>query len=91
MADVIGWMARISRERGSKIYNNTFRGRRLPINIRGVPEEGAEIYSNWFYRRPTEPDVLTSGNTLVYDNAYGLSDPVVCDTMPAAKTVDTGQ
>ncbi len=65
-----------------KIHNNTFRGRTLPVNIRGVPQETAEIHNNWFYRQPTETVVKTGGNTLVYNNAYDLKTPVIFDAIP---------
>ena len=66
-----------------KIHHNTFRARIRAIWIRGVPQEGAEIYQNWFlYCRPPltpreeimslDPTlaVRTQGNTRIYDNAY---------------------
>lgn len=65
-----------------KIHHNTFRSLSKPISIRGVPEQEAAIYQNWFLlcRPPLTPRdemsyhgaiaVRTMGNTRIYDNAY---------------------
>ena len=66
-----------------EIYSNTFRAPARAIAIRGVPEERADIYDNWFYQAeagaeairpwpPTEANRLQMGA-----NAYGLSEPAV--------------
>ncbi len=69
-----------------KIHHNTFRGRRVAaIVIRGVPSEGAEIYSNWFYHTKPGRQVIgpwpTGGDTQVdsYNNAYGQESPAIWD------------
>ncbi|MDP6777211.1 MAG: hypothetical protein QGI83_10645 [Candidatus Latescibacteria bacterium] len=55
-----------------KIYNNTFRAPKRPVVIRGVPEDGCEVYHNWFpkHRSPRRA-VRSFGNTKVYSNVYG--------------------
>ena len=55
-----------------EIHNNTFRGRRTPVKIRGVPQESCDVHHNWFLRH-AEPAqaVLASERTNVFDNAYG--------------------
>lgn len=59
-----------------EIYNNTFRAKRLPIKIRGVPEEKCEITRNWFvHHADASAAVVAEANTTVADNAYG-AEPV---------------
>lgn len=58
-----------------KIHHNTFRSPSRAIVIRGVPQEGAEIYNNWFYQEPEAMSVRSAGKTQITNNAYGLTDP----------------
>ncbi|MFQ6043091.1 MAG: hypothetical protein ACE5PV_19730 [Candidatus Poribacteria bacterium] len=58
-----------------RIHHNTFRSIRTAIVIRGVPEKGADIYNNWFYHKPEDSPVRTSGNTKLKNNVYGLWEP----------------
>lgn len=54
------------------IHHNTFLSDYVAVNIRGVPEESAEIHHNWFMN-PTagEATVVSDGRTMVRDNLYG--------------------
>lgn len=58
-----------------RIHHNTFRSIKTAIVIRGVPEEEADIYNNWFYHQPDDVPVRSSGKTQLQNNAYGLSKP----------------
>jgi len=60
-----------------KIHHNTFRCPKTAIVIRGVPEEGADIYNNWFYHKPEDAPVRSSGETQLQNNAYGLTEPAL--------------
>jgi hypothetical protein len=56
------------------IHHNTFRTHKLPIHIRGVPEEVCRVYSNWFPRHVNpEKAVRAHEKTVVENNAYGTS------------------
>ncbi|MFC1719128.1 hypothetical protein ACFL6S_36080 [Candidatus Poribacteria bacterium] len=57
-----------------KIHHNTSRSSSRAIVIRGIPEEGAEIYNNWFYQKPEATSIRSVGKTLITNNAYGLTD-----------------
>ena len=57
-----------------KIHHNTFRSPSRAIVIRGVPQEKAEIYNNWFYQKPEAISVRSAGKTQITNNAYGLTD-----------------
>ncbi len=58
-----------------KIHHNTFRSVKTAIVIRGVPEEGADIYNNWFYHNSEDTPVRSVGETQLQNNAYGLAEP----------------
>ena len=62
-----------------KVHHNTFRSSRQAIVIRGVPEQDAEIYNNWFYQKPGDTSVRSAGNTRITNNAYGLTDTEFLD------------
>jgi hypothetical protein len=56
------------------IHHNTFRAPKLPIHIRGVPEEVCRVYNNWFPRHANpQKAVRAKENTIVENNAYGTS------------------
>lgn len=68
-----------------KIHHNTFvRQEQVAANIRGVPQELADLHHNWFAQTilgsPLRPWPC-EGNTHVtcHDNAYGREQPVVLD------------
>jgi hypothetical protein len=55
-----------------KVHHNTFLPRYVPVVIRGVPQDAAEIHHNWFYRQaPDAKAVISDGQTRVFDNAFG--------------------
>lgn len=57
------------------IHHNTFRAPELPVKIRGVPQEKADVHHNWFLRhRDPASAVRAKEKTNVFNNAYG-SDP----------------
>jgi len=58
-----------------KIHHNTFRCPNTAVVVRGEPEEGIDIYNNWFYHKTGEESVRSAGNTEVRNNAYGLANP----------------
>ena len=53
------------------IHNNTFLAPQTPVAITGTPQEICEVYRNWFVKHRPGRVVITSGNTRVFDNAYG--------------------
>lgn len=54
------------------IENNTFGAGRLPIKIRGVPQESCTVTHNWFPLHPAPDEaVVAEKRTTVADNAYG--------------------
>ena len=54
------------------IHHNTFVATDVrSMGIRGVSSQGAKIHHNWFHSSDPENAVRTSGNTEVYENAYG--------------------
>jgi hypothetical protein len=56
------------------IHHNKFRSPKLPIHIRGVPEEVCRVYNNWFPRHANpQKAVRAYDNTFVENNAYGTS------------------
>jgi len=57
-----------------KIHHNTFRCSKRAIVIRGVPQEGAEIYNNWFYQKSGATSIRSGGKTRITNNAYGLTN-----------------
>jgi hypothetical protein len=62
------------------IHHNTFRAPKLPIHIRGVPEEVCRVYNNWFPRHANpQKAVRAYDNTFVENNAYGTSPVRVID------------
>lgn len=55
-----------------EIYNNTFFSPKIPVVIRGVPEEKCEVYRNWFPKHSqARQAVHSSAKTRVFDNVYG--------------------
>jgi len=61
-----------------EIYNNTFRARKIPVVIRGVPEEKCEVHHNWFVRHnEVRQAVHSSGKTKVFNNAFTDEPKVV--------------
>ncbi|MBI2437412.1 MAG: right-handed parallel beta-helix repeat-containing protein [Lentisphaerae bacterium] len=55
-----------------KIHHNTFLSDYVAVNIRGMPEDYAEIHHNWFRQPMTgEATVISEGRTRVWDNLYG--------------------
>ena len=51
------------------IHHNTFYPSYVPVKIRGVPQEKAEIHHNWFAGHDdSDSVVVTDGNTKVFDN-----------------------
>ncbi|TWT36174.1 hypothetical protein KOR34_10750 [Posidoniimonas corsicana] len=55
-----------------EIANNTFRSTRLPIKVRGVPEEACDVRHNWFVRHDSPSAAVSAEErTEVHDNAYG--------------------
>ncbi|MBI2441855.1 MAG: right-handed parallel beta-helix repeat-containing protein [Lentisphaerae bacterium] len=55
-----------------KIHHNTFVSDYVAVNIRGIPEDYAEIHHNWFRQPLTgEATVISDGRTRVWDNLYG--------------------
>lgn len=57
-----------------RVHHNTFvhTPEIVPVCIRGVPQEAAHVYRNWFYAAAPGPRVVdTGGCTEVVDNAYG--------------------
>ena len=67
-----------------KIHHNTFTClTQQAIKIRGVPEQEALIYGNWFYRTPPGTNVIGSdGRTPVYNNVYGTPPQVRTENYP---------
>ena len=79
-----------------KIHHNTFMSFAKPVQIRGIPQEGATVNNNWFhYHRANAADyrkpVATDGKTDVFNNAYGTQPATIQDpeanspTAPAPK------
>ncbi len=62
-----------------EVRDNTFRARRRPVVIRGVPREGARITGNWFPHHAPGAAVRSDGKTEVTGNAYGADPPRVAD------------
>ena len=60
-----------------KIHHNTFRCPKTAVVIRGEPEEGADIYNNWFYHKPGTAAVRSDGRTQLRNNAYGVENPEI--------------
>jgi hypothetical protein len=61
-----------------EVYNNTFRAPQTPIVIRGVPQEGCDVYENWFPKHDTPGRAVgASAGTRVFRNAYGVPGTVV--------------
>ncbi|TWT66784.1 hypothetical protein Pla123a_44820 [Posidoniimonas polymericola] len=55
-----------------EIAHNTFRATRLPIKVRGVPEETCDVHHNWFVRHDSPEEAVSADErTDVHDNAYG--------------------
>lgn len=55
-----------------RIENNTFGAEKLPIKIRGVPEQSCDVSKNWFPNHQAPADaVVAAEKTHVSDNAYG--------------------
>jgi hypothetical protein len=55
-----------------RIANNTVVPNVVCVNIRGVPQKGAEIHHNWFLNpEPGPATILSGGNTSVAHNLYG--------------------
>ena len=55
-----------------RIHHNTVYPGYLTVNIRGVPEQSADIHHNWLVgHQPGSVVVETSGRTRVHDNLYG--------------------
>lgn len=59
-----------------KVHHNTFRCPKTAVVVRGLPEEGVEVNNNWLYQDPDELSVRVDGKTQVFNNAYGLDNPV---------------
>ena len=54
-----------------EIYNNTFRARKRPIAIRGVPEKRCEIHHNWFLNHDIATEAVRVPETVKLGiNAY---------------------
>ncbi|MCD4699121.1 MAG: right-handed parallel beta-helix repeat-containing protein [Phycisphaerae bacterium] len=68
-----------------KIHHNTFRAPKTAILIRGLPQQKAEVYNNWFYHDSVKGAVGHRGKTAIYDNAYSLKDPKVEGVRPVGK------
>ena len=64
-----------------RIHHNTFRGPALPVWLRGVPTERAEIHGNWF-SSPVRDAVRTGPKSRVFDNAYGQMKAKLLDPAP---------
>jgi hypothetical protein len=65
-----------------EIYNNTFLGKGLAINIRGKPEEYALIYDNWFTAHFAPGSAViqrwpVAGTVELGKNLYGKAAPSV--------------
>ena len=65
-----------------KVHHNTFRTRKTPVIIRGVPEEEIDIHHNWFFhhrpeRQPGNHPVRYEERTKIYANAYGKQKPTI--------------
>ncbi len=55
-----------------EIYNNTFRAPKLPVKIRGVPEDVCLVHHNWFVEHDDPAAAVRAvGDTEVYENVYG--------------------
>jgi hypothetical protein len=52
------------------VHHNTFLHPYVHVSIRGTPSDAAEIHNNWF-ARAAESAVRATGNTRVFDNAFG--------------------
>ena len=52
------------------VHHNTFLNPLVHVGIRGRPSDGAAVHNNWF-ARPPEQSVRATGNTRVFDNAFG--------------------
>jgi hypothetical protein len=64
------------------VHHNTFRSRKTPIVIRGVPEEEAEVHHNWFFHhrpegQPGNNPVRYDSKTNIHANAYGKQRPMI--------------
>ncbi len=60
-----------------RIENNTFGAARLPIKIRGVPEQRCDVTKNWFPNHRSPSDAVVAGNkTYASDNACGAQPEV---------------
>ncbi len=66
------------------IHHNTFTNPKVrAIGIRGVPEEKAEIYNNWFAQDKPGKDVLIpwpagkESNVFLFNNAFGKTQPTI--------------
>ncbi len=66
------------------IHHNTFTNPKVrAIGIRGVPEEKAEIYNNWFAQNKPGKNVLIpwpagkESNVFLFNNAFGREKPTV--------------
>lgn len=59
-----------------EITHNTFRAKKLPIKIRGVPEESCTVTGNWFLNHPgPRRAVSAEERTTISGNAYGSNPP----------------
>jgi len=62
------------------IHHNTFRAPTTPVVIRGEPQDGCDVYRNWFPRHANASlAVRASGSTRVRDNAHGDPPTVVAE------------
>jgi hypothetical protein len=66
------------------IHHNTFTNPNVrPIKIRGIPEDKAEIYNNWFAQDKPGQQVLLpwppgpAKHILFFNNAFGRPNPVI--------------
>ncbi len=56
-----------------EIYNNTFRGPKTPVVIRGTPQEKCKVHHNWFLQYATAAKAVggLSEQTRASENVYG--------------------
>lgn len=60
-----------------KIHHNTFCAPNHAVQIRGLPQQSAEVTGNWFAQDTPEKAVVHLGNTVVTNNVYSLITPRV--------------
>ncbi|MCA9134385.1 MAG: right-handed parallel beta-helix repeat-containing protein [Planctomycetales bacterium] len=56
-----------------EIYNNTFRGPKTPVVIRGTPQDKCEVHHNWFLQHAAAAKAVggLSKQTRAFENVYG--------------------